>query len=378
MTCLVYYHRRLRARRDLLRETLTSMGLDDYYMRMRHPEKKCLNADEFRKIFDADFRSGLSASDYVWPVSLFTAVSLLGWYETLSRLVGETAGLKESLPVALAFGFVGSFLASLFMIFDDFRTLSLDPGEFYSATNRVLFSSVAAYVVSLATPSIVQGAIPLVSLGIGLIPVEDVRNFIVSKTSQLAGTAAAEGERGLGLKVIQGLEDRETRSRLVEMNIATVQALATCEPFTLFFQTTLPLRAVIDMIDKAILYLYIGDAVTELRQHGINGVIELVALAHLGDQQPAYDTNGSGAQAIAPFFKDVDATKLVERVATLMKQEPDELKAFIYNCYYDPQVSLIYDIWGKYLNPQSVRPAAAPVVKDTGAAAAAAGGSTIG
>ena len=353
VTCSVYYYRRLGVRRDLLRETLSSMKLDDFYMKMRHPEQP--STQDFRKFFDDDFRAGLSGRDYLWPVGLFSIVSLLGWFATFSLVYRSVAGLNILLPPAFSYGFIGAFLASLFTILDDFRTLSLDPYEFYSATSRILFSSLAAYVISLAAPAVfVQSTIPVLALGIGLIPVEDLRDFLVNKTAQLAGTAGAAGERGLGLTVIQGLEDRETRKRLVDMNISTVQALATSDPFTLFLRTTLPLRSIIDMIDKAILYLYIGDAVVQLRQHGINGVIELVALAHLGNMEAAYEVgNDDGAGRIDPFFEDVDASKLVAAVATLLKQEPSIFKAFMYNCYYDPQISLIYAIWGKYLNPKT-------------------------
>lgn len=366
VTCLVYYDRRLGARRDLLRETLSSMGLDDFYMKMRHPEVEDPSEDDFRKAFDSDFRAGLSAPDYVWPVSLFSVVSLLGWFVTFSLIYGSKTGLNALVPPAFAYGFMGAFLATLFEILDNFRTLSLDPYEYYSATSRILFSSLAAYVAALAAPAVfVQSAIPMLSFGIGLIPVDDVRDFIVNKTSQLAGTAGASGERGLSLKVIQGLEDRETRKRLVDMNISTVQALATCDPFRLFLQTTLPLRSIIDMIDKAILYLYIGDTVGELRKQGINGVIELVTLAHLGNREAAYEMSGDAGSAIDPFFADVDAVSLVARVATVLNQEPNVLKAFIYNCYYDPQISLIYDIWGKYLNPKKVSPPPAkPIVAE--------------
>jgi hypothetical protein len=81
------------------------------------------------------------------------------------------------------------------------------------------------------------------------------------------------------LAAIQGLEDSRDRQKLVSLGITTVQALATADPLLLFFRTTLPIRTVVDLIDKAILYLYIGDKVKELRTHGINGMIELVGLA---------------------------------------------------------------------------------------------------
>src|SRR5579871_1342206 len=85
VTCFVYYHRRLGARRDLLRDTLLSMGLDTYYMKMRHAECKEITSELFQKCFDEDFRSGLSVGDYFWPVTLFTIVSLMGWLVALGR-----------------------------------------------------------------------------------------------------------------------------------------------------------------------------------------------------------------------------------------------------------------------------------------------------
>ena len=104
----------------------------------------------------------------------------------------------------------------------------------------------------------------------------------------MLGAAKPEGEKGAGLADIQGLEDSRDRQKLVSLGITTVQALATADPLLLFFRTTFPIRTVVDMIDKAILYLYIGDKVKELRTHGINGVIELVGLVKLIDKTPAF------------------------------------------------------------------------------------------
>jgi hypothetical protein len=111
VTCFVYYHRRLGARRELLRDTLTSMGLDTYYMKMRHAECKDFTPELFQKCFDEDFRSGLSVGDYLWPVALFTIVSLMGWLVTLGR-AAESSGLNALLPPAIAYGFIGAFMAS--------------------------------------------------------------------------------------------------------------------------------------------------------------------------------------------------------------------------------------------------------------------------
>jgi hypothetical protein len=131
-----------------------------------------------------------------------------------------------------------------------------------------------------------------------------------------------------------------------------VQALATADPLFVFFQTTLPIRTIVDMIDKAILYLYIGEKTKELRLHGINGVIELVALAKLIEQSPAFAGGHGPAAAVgfSKFFEQVDPPQLLADIAKVLGQSVDELKMFIYNMYYDPVVMFIYDVWGRYLD----------------------------
>jgi hypothetical protein len=155
------------------------MSLDTGYMKMRHPEIKNPSKEEFGACFDRDFREGLSAGDYLWPVSLATVVCLVGWFLTLSRVYPSFSGMKEAgtfLPATFAFGFVGAYLASLLNIFDQFRTLNLDPSAYYSIVARLLFSSTAAYLVGQVLKDTFSG---LAAVGIGLIPVEEVRDFNV-------------------------------------------------------------------------------------------------------------------------------------------------------------------------------------------------------
>jgi hypothetical protein len=112
-------------------------------------------------------------------------------------------------------------------------------------------------------------------------------------------------------------------------------------------------------VDKAILYQYFGDSVKELRTHGINGVIELVALVPLANQKAAYGQMHGTSEA-NPFFDSCDIQKLIVDLRNTLKLEPEELKVFIYNLYYDPMVKLLYDIWGRYLNAE-VAPTVPPL-----------------
>jgi hypothetical protein len=353
---LIYYYRRLGTRLELLKQTLLSLGLEDAYVRTRHGEtyegwrklEGKLRLEKFTGYFDSDFRVGFSHKDYLWPVTLFTVFTGIGWFLTFSVVYEpftDVKGAHSFLPAAFAYGFVGAWCASLLTIFDEFRKFNLDPPIYYSVTFRILFSSTAAYIASQMLKDSFSAPI---AFGVGLFPVENTWRFITEKTAEKVGAAKPGPDVGAELANIQGLEDQPNRQKLLDIGISTVQGLATYDPLLLFFQTTFPLRTVVDMIDKAILHLYVGETVKELRQRGINGVIELVALARLAEQKPAYA--GSAATAFSPFYSKIQIDTLIADVAAVMKQTPDQLKAFIYNLDYDPMVCFIYDIWGRYLS----------------------------
>ena len=361
VTCIVYYYRRLGTRRELLKETLISLQLEDAYMCARHSRiKPSERLKMFSESFDKDVRAGLSPSDYFWPVSLTTVLAGIGWFLTFSKMYPSFTAVfdaKSFLQDSFAFGFAGAFLAGVVTVFDELRTFNLDPNLYYSFAYRMLFSSTAAY---LAGQVVKDSYSSLVAFGIGRFPVEKAWKVITDKTAQAVGAGSSDGEPGAGLAGIQGLEDQRNRQRLVSVDISTVQALATADPFWVYFQTTFPLRTIVDMMDKAILYQYIGDSVKELRRHGINGVIELAALVPLANQKAAYGKM-DGTSTANPFFDSCDIQKLIVDLGHALKLEPEELKVFIYNLYYDPMVKLLYDIWGRYLNAE-VAPTAPPLV----------------
>jgi hypothetical protein len=379
-TYVVYYYRRLDTRRKQLLQTLVTLSLHEEYMLMRYknkylewkncPDEKTLIETFERDYFNLDFRAGHSHSDFIWPVLWFTIFSAISWLFVLQLYDFTPLRGLITIPEAMAFGFVGAYLACLLAIFDGFRRYDLSPGLYYSITYRLVFSSFAAYLVS----RVFEGNVKAVAaFGIGLFPLERTWAFITEKAAAIVGAGQNEREVGKELENVQGLEHSTNRQKLVDVGVSTVQGLATADPLWLFFVTTFPLRTVVDMIDKALLYLYLDKKVEELRKHGINGVIELVALAKLAEKIPAYKTqHETTPEPMGPLFTNINTEDLINDVAKVIGQTPQELKAFIYNMYYDPMVKLIYEIWGRYLNRPveqalmgaSLPPApAAPVLK---------------
>lgn len=361
VTYLVYYYRRLDSRRKQLLQTLLTLSLHEEYMLMRYRDKyekwktDCQNNKEkpeklFEKeYFNEDFRAGHSHQDFLWPVLLFTIFEIVGWFVIWDRLWPFAAvATPTQIPDGLVFGFLGAYLACLFSIFAGFRREDLVPADYYSAAFRILFSSFAAYVVTRSLSSTLE---PIVGFGVALFPVPQIWAFITERAANAVGGRNDEKEIGIDLANIQGLEHSHARQKLVDIDISTVQGLATADPLLVFFRTNFPMRTVLDMVDKAILYLYLEEDVVKLRKHGINGIIELVALAKLSEKKPAYQNQQETGQApLLPIFENVDSETLLKQIAAVIGQTPEELKAFIYNMYYDPVVMLIYEIWGRYLN----------------------------
>ena len=356
----VYYNRRLGTRRSLLLQTILSMQLDDAYMRMRHgqrlaewrdlpDEKSRMQAFE-NSYFNEDFHADTAVRDYALPVLLFTILSSLGWLFVLHRLASGMSLLQvpqSVFPDAWAFGFVGAYLACLLTFFDRFRQYDLDPSVYYLASYRLVLNSVVAYLVSFFVK---DNFTPLIAFGVGLLPIQQTLSFITEKTSKALGATPSSRQPGEELTKIQGLEDENNRQMLLDIGIHTVQALSTADPLLIFFRTTMPLRTVVDLIDKACLYGYIGDKVVDLRKHGINGAIEMMALGKMADK--ASMSAAQGGLAGNSLFQSINQHQLISDIAADIGQSTNELRTFIYTLYNDPLVTFISDIWGRTL-PQS-------------------------
>lgn len=350
---LVYRWRRLGVRREHLLQALLNLELVELYLKMRHND----TLDEWRHLGDnqkksflddllhEDFSKGFSPMDYLPPALLVTAAAGIGWFFIFASIAPHqffdaTGFVLQYVPqerlVGLAYGFIGGYLASLLALFEAYSRNSLNPNQYYSIVYRLGFSSIAAL---LATFALADAFKELLAFAVGLFPMEKTWTFITGRLATAFGAAQSDIFPGEELARIQGLESERQRQVLVEANVPTIQTLATADPLWLLYQTTFPLKTIIDLIDKAILYSYVGEKVPALRMHGIGGVIDLVSLVSLPEQPGAPVPGTIGA---------IDRDKLVADLASVLGQSADEFKALIYNLFYDPTVGLIFQLWTGY------------------------------
>lgn len=352
---ILYVFRRKKGRIDTLLQTLQGLDLSDLYMESRHKEayKSWLSNpkrdEQFRKVVMEDFRAGLRLVDFLLPVAIATALTAVGWGLTLS-FNGSVFGLtkvEKAVPVAFYWGFLGAYVANLGTLVDKFICYELTPSVYHVMYQRLLVSTIAAYLLGA---TLKDSFAPFVAFGIGLIPYRDLWTIISKKTNKaLDSTGPSEIPEESSLTNIPGLDDPAVRETLVGLNISTVQALAMQDPLDLFFRTSFSLRTIVDWIDKATLYSYVGPKTKELRIFGINGAIELGGLLELSEKTPV-EINHQGKTVGEPLKEDLeklDMQALYHQVASAIGLTYEELLNLIYNLYYDPMVDTLYELWGR-------------------------------
>jgi hypothetical protein len=352
---LLYHFRRQRARIDKLLETLQGLGLADMYMQSRHRQdyqswKDGGRSDsEFQKIVLTDFNIGLRRLDFLLPALIVTVLSAIGWGVTLgfTKTVNSLTHSNVVVPIAFIWGFVGAYFSNLGTLLNKFISYELGPIAYHQMYRRLLFSTVAAFLLG----EVVKDSFtPLIAFGIGLIPYQDLWDTISTKTQTALGNKQAAGiPDEAALSNIQGLEDPSVREKLLELNVSTVQSLAMQDPLELFLRTSFPLRMIVDWIDRAILYGYLGKKTISLRERGINGAIEMGGLVELADKVPV-ETYHDGVlirEELKADFKNLDSSKLYQEIGETIGLKHEELLNLIYNLYYDPMVDTLYQIWGR-------------------------------
>jgi hypothetical protein len=352
---LLYHFRRQRARIDKLLETLQGLGLADVYMQSRHKQdyqswKDGGRSDsEFQTILDADFSIGLRRLDFLLPALIVTVLSAIGWGVTLgfTKTVKSLTHLTVAVPIAFIWGFVGAYFSNLGTLLDKFISYELGPIAYHQMYRRLLFSTVAAFLLGEVVKDTFT---PLIAFGIGFIPYQDLWDTISRKTQTALGNKQAAGiPDEAALSNIQGLEDPSVREKLLELNVSTVQSLAMQDPLELFLRTSFPLRMIVDWIDRAILYGYLGKKTILLRERGINGAIEMGGLVELADKVPVeiYHDGALIREELKADFKNLDSSKLYQEIGESIGLKHEELLNLIYNLYYDPMVDTLYQIWGR-------------------------------
>ncbi|HTX33953.1 MAG TPA: hypothetical protein VME43_02995 [Bryobacteraceae bacterium] len=273
------------------------------------------------------------ARRYVFPVF---ELALLNWAAVTILLVKAGFPLLPpafqqilgKIPPECLAAVGGASLWGMYDSVERFQSIDLSPASLHYLALRLLLTPVIAYPVGLP---FIAGAKLLVALAIGAFPVQALLDFLKGQArSKLQLTGQPEPVEPPTLHQLQGMT-ASMLQRLQSEGFEGAEHVAGADPFKLLLKTNLEWKVILDIIDQAILFDYIGESMALLRPLGIRGAIEIATIQ----------------QSLQDNCEREDAMKLVASIAGVLKQEQQGVLNLIRNAYEDVQVDLIWALWGE-------------------------------
>jgi hypothetical protein len=174
---------------------------------------------------------------------------------------------------------------------------------------------------------------PLAAIAVGAFPVQTILDFLKGQAhSKLGFTGMSEPAELPTLHYLQGMTPAMLQ-RLNSEGNESAEHLAGADPFKMLLNTNLEWKVILDLIDQAILFGYIGDQIVGLRPMGVRGAIEFGTL-----HKPAIEKDRRLRES---------SLLLTGSIAKLLKVDNVAVCNLAENAYEAVQVNLIWDLWGE-------------------------------
>jgi len=290
---------------------------------------------QIKGVVDPLFDSQYDKRNYFFPLavvaSIMFAIACIGLLRAHVEMAGfppALAVLVGKLPIACLTAIAGAFVWGMYDLVARFRSIDLTPSSIHYLWLRLLLAPFLGYFVSV--PAKDSAAIPLAFL-IMTIPISSIRDYLQSQVKKKLGLPDDQAAEKPNLGSLQGM-NADTIDMLNDEGIVTVAQLAMIDPFKLLLKTNLEWATILDLIDQAILFNYIGDKLALLRPMGIRGSIEMACLqGGLSSKDPVDNTRGKDR---------------AHDVATKLGQDDASTCLLIETLAEDLRVELIWQLWG--------------------------------
>ncbi|MBI5477103.1 MAG: hypothetical protein HY964_10260 [Ignavibacteriales bacterium] len=236
--------------------------------------------------------------------------------------------LLVPIPGGVLAGFAGAYIWSHYEMLKRFSLVDLTPTSIYYLWLRLLIGGILGYV---SMNMFDESYEILVAFGLGAFPIENIRDMLrqtVVKKFEVKDKEK-EGEPPT-LQKLQGMTT-EVIERLEEEGITSVQGLAMANPVKLLLKTNFEWTMILDLMDQALLFNYVGDKYEKLRTLGIRSSIEVAEIQdYLYDEDPKEKMKGE---------------KIIELVAAKLEEDKQGIYKLVDTIAEDPQVLFIWELW---------------------------------
>lgn len=325
---ITYLCLRLPGRRKQLYNLFTMEGILLRYLAMRGRLPKMKEGEskdeygqrlarEFDQVFSGELGQEYSTSRYMIPM-------LMAWGSTAIAIVflvaeGFRAPLRENMPFPVLYAVLGAVFWSIWSVIRGYARTDLTPSTFYWLVFRyILAVAYGLLAAEIFTESFANlGAFVAATLPFG----EGIRLIRSRLGGLVKWWSPVEGHPKLN--EIQG-QDPSIIEKLEELGVHTTQELAFSDPLDLLLRSNFSPKVLIDWMDQAFLYNYVGEKIAQLRPRGIRGAIEMASL---------YDKNATG---------------LLHSIAGVLGTTDDDVKNLVGSLYFDNHLRLIWEMWGVF------------------------------
>jgi hypothetical protein len=228
---------------------------------------------------------------------------------------------------AVLWSLIGSYLWNCYDLIRRTANLDLSPDAF---TGMWLKLWIAAAVASIISAGIMPGLQPSVGFAIGLISIPVLFEIVADRASKVLDVKHTDGDTNTQIKVLQGAT-ADVIDTLDDFDIESTVQLAYCDPMNVMMSTNLPWVVIIDLIDQALLFNYIGVDVAKIRSGGYRGAIEVATIGA--------NLNGTPEQRIVGL-------RSLNNITALLGWTEAKAIDLVQTLYTDSQVSLIWDLFG--------------------------------
>jgi hypothetical protein len=231
--------------------------------------------------------------------------------------VGGMRFPKAGSLLVMAMAFLGAYLWGLQHVFRRYVLNDLTPSVYYTLSMRMILAAMTALVLFNASAALAgsdgsaPGGVtadiwPSLAFLVGMFPQRGLR-WLTDRLPILS-SAKDPSAREAPLETIEGIETHDVL-RLEELGIDTCYDLATADFVPLALKTPYSARQLIDYIMQAKACVCFGDAMKDLRRHGIRTIADVESLS---------------PEAIDALAKETSATKYgLEQARHFVKTNPE-------------------------------------------------------
>ena len=302
--------------------------------------------DEIKRLFNGNtlkkYQQAYGAEDlfkeynnwlgYILPILLimlttvFAMYILMIKYGIITLKSSDYLSTFQSTPDTLIFGFIGAYIWTHYELLRRYHIIDLSPFRLYYFWLRFLVSAMLAYLFGLAIQSPTN---LVVAFAIGAFPVRTLASFLrgQAQKQKLDITDEITEFEKPNLHLLQGMT-KNVIEQLNEENVYSTEQLAFSNPIRLLMRTNIEWTVILDFLDQAIAFNYIGEKINDLRRIGVRCAMELSQLLE-----------------VSPKNKPA-ARKLIKTISVKLSCTVQEVENLIKVLADDDQLIFITNLWG--------------------------------